>query len=74
MDWNQFLALAGTLVAVLYTFYQMTKKAIADFREQMKLINEHHRQDMKCMDEKFMKIDEKWERLFERLLVQDKQK
>jgi len=66
MDWIQVLTLLATMVACLFAFYQLTKQEVTVIREQMTLMNNHHREDIKFMDEK-------WERLFERLLVQDKQ-
>lgn len=64
MDWIQTFTIIGSItasmVAVWYAFYNITDKRI-DRMEQ------HHREDMQRMDAK-------WERLFERLLLQDQQK
>lgn len=66
MDVAQFSTIMITMIAGVMAIYKF-------IRDDRKLMNAHHREGMKIMDEKFIKIDEKWERLFERLLVQDKQ-
>lgn len=66
MDVAQFSTIMITMIAGVMAIYKF-------IRDDMKLMNAHHREGMKIMDEKFIKIDEKWECLFERLLVQDKQ-
>lgn len=60
MEWVQVFTIIGSMVAAWYGFYNIADKRI-DRMEN------HHREDMK-------KMDDKWERLFERLLIQDKQK
>ena len=64
MDWTQTFTIIGSItasmIAVWYAFYNITDKRIDRMEE-------HHRDDIKRMDEK-------WERLFERLLIQDQQK
>lgn len=72
MDWIQVLTLLATMVACLFAFYQLTKQEVNVIREQMTLMNNHHREDLKSFRDEFKLMDEKWERLFERLLVQDK--
>ncbi len=67
MDWSQVLTIMATMLAGVFAFYQITKQEIVVIREQMTLMNTHHREDTRAMDEK-------WERLFERLLLQDKSK
>lgn len=67
MDWTQTLAIIATLIGAVFTFYRLTRDEIAVIREDMKSMNTLHREDMKNMDAK-------WERLFERLLLQDQQK
>jgi len=67
MDWVQVLTIMATMVAGLFAFYQLTKQEISIIREQITTMNSHHREDMQLMDQK-------WERLFERLLVQDRKK
>lgn len=71
MDWTQTLTIIGSIiasmVAVWYAFYTITDKRI-DRMEG------HHREDMKRMDDNHKEMDLKWERLFERLLLQDQQK
>lgn len=65
MEWIQFVTLMGTIIAGVFAFYKMTREEITVIREEMKLMNTHHRDDSQRMDAK-------WERLFERLLIQDK--
>lgn len=60
MEWTQTLAIIGSLVGAVYAFYYIMDK-------RMDRMDDHHREDMKLMDAK-------WERLFERLLIQDQQK
>ena len=71
MDWGQVLTIMGTMLAGVFAFYQITKQEIGIIREQITIMNTHHREDMNSMDAKLISIDEKWERLFERLLIQD---
>ncbi len=71
MDWTQTFTIIGStwgsMVAVWYAFYKITDKRI-DRMEQ------YHREDMNRMDNNHKEMDLKWERLFERLLLQDQQK
>ena len=55
------------MVVVWYAFYKITDKRIDRMEE-------HHREDIKRMDDNHKEMDLKWERLFERLLLQDQQK
>jgi hypothetical protein len=75
MDWTQTFTIIGSItasmIAVWYAFYNITDKRI-DRMEG------HHREDMKRMDdahrEDVQRMELKWERLFERLLIQDQKK
>ncbi len=67
MDWAQFLTLVGSMLAGIFVFYQITKQEISIIREQINTMNTHHREDMGRMDEK-------WERLFEKLLIKEQGK
>lgn len=67
------LGAATTIGGIIYGLHRLTKEEIGLLREDMKRIDAHHREDMKMLDAKFLAIDEKWERLFERLLIQDKE-
>jgi|JI10StandDraft_1071094.scaffolds.fasta_scaffold18704_13 hypothetical protein len=60
MDWTQTFTIIGSMIGATYAFYHITDKRIDRMEE-------HHRDDIKRMDEK-------WERLFERLLIQDQKK
>jgi hypothetical protein len=60
MDWIQTFTIIGSMMGATYAFYHITDKRIDRMEE-------HHRDDIKRMDEK-------WERLFERLLLQDQRK
>lgn len=67
MDWVQTLTIIGSMIGATYAFYHITEKRIDRLEENMNRMDAHHREDIKSMDEK-------WERLFERLLLQDQQK
>lgn len=67
MDWTQTLAIIATLIGAVFTFYRLTRDEITVIREDMKRMDNTHREDIQRMDAK-------WERLFERLLIQDQQK
>jgi len=71
MEWFQFVTLMGTIVAGVFAFYRMTRDEINVIREEMRLMDTHHREDMKSVDDKWERMDNKWERLFERLLIKD---
>lgn len=85
MDWTQTLAIIATLIGAVFTFYRLTRDEIAVMREDMKRMDDTHREDIKNhreevqkidskWDEALQRMDSKWERLFERLLLQDQQK
>jgi len=65
MEWTQYIALIATIIGGGFTFYQMTQREVSIIREQINIMNVQHREDIQRMDDK-------WERLFERLLLQDK--
>lgn len=74
MDWIQVLTIVASAVGSVYVFFMITA-------ERINRMEEFHREDIKnmesrftAMDSKFIAIDEKWERLFERLLLQDKER
>jgi hypothetical protein len=67
MDWVQTLTIIGSMIGATYAFYHITEKRIDKLEENMNKMNDYHREDMKSMDAK-------WERLFERLLIQDQQR
>lgn len=64
MDWTQVFTIIGTIlpatIGCTYIFY-------ANLKSDMLKIETFHREDM-------IRMDEKWERLFERLLIQDQAK
>jgi len=72
MDWTPILTTVISLLAGVYIFYQLTEKKIDKLDEQIKLIDSNHREDLKVINDRWIKMDEKWERLFERFLIQDK--
>jgi hypothetical protein len=74
MDWTQTFTIIGSMIGAVYAFYHITEKRIDKTDESIKRMETHHREDMHKMDEKLEKMDAKWERLFERLLLQDQQK
>lgn len=68
MDWTQTFTIIGStwgsMVVVWYAFYKITDKRIDRMEE-------HHREDIKRMDDNHKEMDLKWEPLFERPLLQD---
>ena len=64
MEWMQVFTIIITIIAAVVFFYQITKSEIAVIREQINTMNNNHREDMQRMDAK-------WERLFERLLLKE---
>ncbi|MFI0478885.1 MAG: hypothetical protein ACH349_07250 [Candidatus Rhabdochlamydia sp.] len=67
MDWIQTITIIGSMIGATYAFYHITEKRIDKLEENMKRMDDIHREDVQRMDSK-------WERLFERLLIQDQQK
>lgn len=67
MDWVQTLTIIGSMLGATYAFYHITDKRIDRMEE-------HHREDIKELKDTHKEMDSKWERLFERLLLQDQQK
>jgi hypothetical protein len=65
MEWFQYITLMGTIIAAAFAFYKLTAERIDN-------LEDYHREDLKKMDNRLKLMDEKWERLFERLLIQDK--
>ena len=59
----QTLTIIATLIGAVFVFYRLTRDEISVMRE-----------DMRRIDERWEKMDLKWERLFERLLIQDQQR
>lgn len=58
MDWTQVLTIVVATVGSTYGFYMITER-------RMNRLEDFHREDM-------ARIDDKWERLFEKLLIQEK--
>lgn len=63
------LTIVGATIGSTYAFFIIIREDTKDFKKSMKedmiRLYTHHREDMK-------RIDDKWERLFERLLIPDK--
>ncbi len=74
MEWVQVLTIVATMLAGVYAFYQITKQEISVVREQINKMDQNHRQDIRAMDEKWERMDIKWERLFEWLLLKEQNK
>jgi hypothetical protein len=72
MEWVQVFTIIVTMLGGIFVFYQITESKIHEMREQAIRMEEYHKEDMKSHREDMKVIDEKWERLFERLLIQDK--
>lgn len=60
MEWLQTFTIISSVIGAVYVFYHITK-------ERIDRMEDYHRADIQHMDAK-------WERLFERLLIQDQQK
>lgn len=89
MEWIQVFTIIASILGGIYVFYQITKENINRLDQANKeninsldqatkeninrldqvieRMDNNHREDVKMMDQK-------WERLFERLLIQDKLK
>jgi hypothetical protein len=65
MEWIQVFTIIASTLGGIYVFYQITNKEIAVMRQDSTIRDAQHREDMNRMESK-------WERLFERLLLQDK--
>lgn len=65
MDWLQVLTIVGSMIASVYAFFMITK-------ERIDTLEQFHREYRKSIETRILHIDETWERLFERLLIQDK--
>lgn len=66
------------VIGAVYVFYSITVSKIdrmEDFNSQyMVRMEQFHREDIKSHKEDMVRIDEKWERLFEKLLVKEQGK
>jgi hypothetical protein len=72
MEWLQVFTIIASTLGGVYVFFMITA-------ERINRLEQFHREDMKsmesrfaAMESRFAAMDAKWERLFERLLVQDK--
>lgn len=78
MDWTQTFTIIGSMIGATYAFYYITDKRIdrmeEHHRDDIKRMDNTHREDMKEIKESQKAMDAKWERLFERLLIQDKER
>lgn len=87
MDWMQFSTLLTTIITTFaaggYALHTLLRGDIREFkqeiREDMRCLEdrfdrrmEMFEADRRYSDERMRHLDEKWERLFERLLIQDK--
>lgn len=81
MEWIQVFTIIGsitvTLMGAVFAFYRLTRDEIAVIREDMRQMNDAHREDIQRMDArwerlfekmdaKLEKMDLKWERLLEK--------
>lgn len=78
MGWVQagsvIISVLISLITAVYIFYKLTKSEISVIRESISLMNIHHREDIKTIADKMNRMDEKWEKLFERLYFKDNPK
>jgi hypothetical protein len=87
MDWTQVLTLMSTIVTTFaaggYAIHSLLRGDIKEFKQELKedmrtledrfdRRMEIYESDRRYTNEMIRHMDEKWERLFERLLVQDK--
>jgi hypothetical protein len=83
MDWIQVLTIVAATIASTYTFFLITREDLRDIKERMLALDEKFDNRIISIEERFDRrmeafeadrrhTDEKWERLFERLLMQDK--
>lgn len=85
----QFLTLISTVIASGYTLHSLLRSDIKEFKQEIKqdmlALDEKFDRRMLALEERFDRrmemyetdrrlLDEKWERLFERLLLQDRAK
>lgn len=89
MEWAQVLTIISTMIAAIYVLHSFLRSDIKEFKQEIKqdmiALDEKFDRRMIALEERFDRrmdafeadrryIDEKWERLFERLLIQDKQR
>jgi hypothetical protein len=83
MDWIQVLTIISAMVASIYTLHSFLRSDIKEFKQEIRqdMVTleerfdrrmEMYESDRRYTNEMIRHMDEKWERLFERLLVQDK--
>lgn len=66
-DWVQTLTIIGSMIAVWFAFFTILREDMSKMDVRINRMEDYHREAMKNMDEK-------WERLFERLLLKDQAK
>ena len=66
MDWAQTFTIVGTTLGATFGFYLI-------IRDDIKSMDNRHREDMVRMDERFIRMDKKWERLFEKLFDKEQE-
>lgn len=78
MDWMHVLTIISAMIAAIYVLHSFLRSDIKEFKQEM-------REDMRTLEDRFDRrmeafeadrryTEEKWERLFERLLIQDKER
>jgi phosphotransacetylase len=60
MDWSQVLAIVASTIGSTYGFFLIIREDIKAIKEDISLTKSIHREDVQRMDDK-------WERLFERM-------
>ena len=78
MDWMQTYTIVSTTLGACFFLYLITSRRIDRTDQMIDLNNKNHREDMKKMEnfhrEDMNRMDEKWERLFEKLLLKEQGK
>lgn len=85
MDWMQVFTIITTIVGSAYALHAFLRGDIKEFRQEIKedmiALEERFERRMETIeadrrynDERVRHMDEKWERLFERLLIQEKER
>lgn len=87
MDWMHVLTIISAMIAAIYVLHSFLRSDIKEFKQEIKqdmiALDEKFDRRMIALEERFDRrmeafeadrrhTDEKWERLFERLLLQDK--
>lgn len=71
MQWKEVLTIVTITVGSTWAMHTVSKERIDRMDERYSKMDDNHRKDIKSINNRFTQIDEKWERLFEKLLVKE---